>query len=187
MLVCQLWTPEVGKLRFAGNLRPTLLGPLVMTKRHLAGVPSARTSTIGGYLRIRSDPPSRRSVEALPDDQVLVVKTHSPLSADVRSFLPKGWFGRAATFRDPRDCRCRGADAAAWKSLNAQTEPFATSARWQTRSIYRRSSSASQPWLANPRVLKMPFDLLATDPCGCTQRLASSRRRVDAVRSIGPT
>lgn len=145
--------------------------------------PSARDR----YLPIDAFP-VRDVAEAVPRDRVLVIKTHSPMSDDARSLLAEGLIRASATFRDPRDAAVAVLDAASKGRERTKNEAFGEVCTMADAiDLIADNLPNTTGWLADPRVLKLPFDLLATEPVAATHRLADYMGlEVDAAEIVKP-
>jgi len=103
--------------------------------------------------------------ERIPDDKILIVKTHTLLRDPIDRLLKSGKLKATATFRDPRD--------AAISLLNSGEKDRKQNVKRsfsdlftidQAIQILKNYEEILTPWLKHPNVLKLSYNLLSSNP-----------------------
>ncbi len=101
-------------------------------------------------------------VECIPNDKILIIKTHSKLSNSIDQLLKSGRIKATATFRDVRDAAVSLLDSGEKDRRLKKNRPF--SEIWnieQALDYFKKYEPILTPWLTHPCVLKLSYNLLA--------------------------
>lgn len=113
---------------------------------------------------------------AIPAEEILVVKLHSPLHPDIKDLLQSDDCMGLCTYRDPRDAAVSLYEAAQRerrKNGKDQRKAF-TEIQSIERciDIIKRRFDDIQPWLQQENILPIAYQDLRIDPLGQAQRLS---------------
>jgi len=113
---------------------------------------------------------------AIPAEEILVVKLHSPLHPDIRDLLQSDDCLGLCTYRDPRDAIVSLYEASQRERRKTGSDQRKAFTEIQSIErcidIIKRRFEDIQPWLRQPNILPIAYQDLRIDPLGEAQRLS---------------
>jgi len=110
----------------------------------------------------------------IPDDKILIVKTHTRLNDSIDRLLKDGKLKATATFRDPRDAAISLLDSGEKDRRLNKNRPFSEIFTLDHAFDYlKKYEEIIIPWLNHPDVLKLSYNLIAQNPIEAARRIRS--------------